>query len=221
MKTRLFTLLVLLILCVTPGCISFFPTECRRDNLVPNTTYIISYANPPTVRRDILRTTDGNGTLFFPQDANGACNNVSITRTGPGFSNFTTSPSSVDLQAPPATMSVSGTGISSAYGMPVVEFYDNNSNFVGRATATAVDPGGTWLQANTPDLSQVYSGSYQVEVHNVNADASVTLIGVAEVFTYGRDEGCNPSPQEVQNCINCCSVSGSYWDYTYCTCIPG
>jgi hypothetical protein len=77
------------------------------------------------------------------------------------------------------------------------------------------------LQATTPDLSQVYSGSYQVEVHNVKADGGTDFIGIAEVMAYGRDEGCNPTPEEVQNCIYCCSVNGSYWDYTYCTCVAG
>ncbi len=33
--------------------------------------------------------------------------------------------------------------------------------------------------------------------------------------------GCNPTSQEVQNCINCCGVNGSYWDYNTCSCVPG
>jgi hypothetical protein len=33
--------------------------------------------------------------------------------------------------------------------------------------------------------------------------------------------GCNPTPQEVNNCINCCSVNGSYWDYNTCSCVAG
>jgi hypothetical protein len=223
MRKKLFILLAFLILCAAPGCISLTPTECKRENLTPNTTYIISYDHPPTSRQDILRTTDQNGTLFFPKDANGNCNAVTITSTLAGFNSFAVSPSSIDLEAPPATMSVTGTGISSTYGMPVVDFYDNNSNFIARTTATAVDPGGTWLQATTPDLSQVYSGNYQVEVHNVKADSSMDFIGIAEVVTYGRDEpqGCNPTQQEVQDCINCCGVNGSYWNYEWCTCIPG
>lgn len=223
MRTKLLILLAFLILCTAPGCITLISTECQANNLSANTLYIVSYNNPPTVRRDILRTTNANGTLFYPKDANNSCGSVTITRTGGGFSSFSVTPSSIDLQAPPATMSVIGTGINTTYGMPVVEFYDNYSNFIGSTTATAVDPGGTWLQANTPDLSQVYSGGYQVEIHNVKADASMDFIGVSDVITYGRDEpqGCNPTDQEVQNCINCCSVNGSYWDYTYCTCIPG
>lgn len=222
MTNKLFIALAFLICCAAPGCKLLTPTECQRNNLSPNTTYIISYSHPPTTRQDILRTTDQNGTLFYPKDANGNCNAVTITSTGVGFNNFAVSPSSIDLQAPPTTMTITGTGISSTYGMPVVEFYDNYSNFIGSTTASSVDSGGTWLQAATPDLSQVYSGTYQVEIHNVRADSSMEFIGIADVVTYGRDEeGCNPTSQEVQDCINCCGVNGSYWNYEWCTCIPG
>lgn len=223
MRTRLFILFAALTLCATSGCITLTPTECQVNNKDANTTYIISYNHPPGVHQDILRTTNASGTLFYPKDANGACGDVTITRTGAGFNSFSASPSSIDLESPPSTMTIYGSDIDSTYGMPVVEFYDNNSDFVGRETATSVDSGGTWLVVNTPDLSSVYSGDYQIEVHNVNSSSGYDFIGVTDVITYGRDEeqGCNPSSQEVQDCINCCSVNGSYWDYTYCTCVPG
>ena len=45
--------------------------------------------------------------------------------------------------------------------------------------------------------------------------------GSWDASTCGCNAGCNPTPQEVQNCINCCSVNGSYWDYNTCSCVPG
>src|SRR5262252_5326238 len=215
MKSTLFALLLILGALALSSCRT---TECIVHNKEPNALYIVSYDHPPTSRQDILRTADANGDLTYPVDANGNCGAVTITLTGPGFLDFSASPDSIDLNSPPSTMMVNGSGISNQYYMPNVEFYDNNSSFVGSTTAVDVAGDGSWLVVYTPDLSGVYSGNYQVEVVNFNADQSRDLIGVANVYAYGRDDtSCNPTAQEVADCENCCGVQ-TYWDYSSCRC---
>jgi hypothetical protein len=45
--------------------------------------------------------------------------------------------------------------------------------------------------------------------------------GSWDASTCSCNAGCNPTSEEVNNCINCCSVNGSYWDYNTCSCVPG
>lgn len=112
---------------------------------------------------------------------------------------FNASPSSIDLQAPPPTVEMTGSGLSTAYGMPRIEYIDSYSGtLIGSATATAVNADGTWLQANTPDLSSVYSGTYSVLVSNIKADGSLEYVGTATVDCYGRDHEYEPPPDPCQ-----------------------
>ncbi len=213
MKTKIFSLLAFLIVGGTSSCISFFPTECSKDGLKRNEQYIVSYQNPPTTRRDIIRNTDGNGHLNYPKDANGACGNVTFTISGTGLFSFSVNPYSIDSQAAPATMTVNGSELSTAYGMPLVQFYDNNSTFMGQTTATAVAGDGTWLEAPTTDLSGVYSGYYQVEISNIGADGNPSLIGVANVNVYGNDPPPPPDPTPCPPCqpnMECMPCDGVY-----------
>jgi len=108
---------------------------------------------------------------------------------------FTTAPASVDLQAPPATFDLTGSGLSTAYGMPQVEYVDQYTGAViGSTTATAVNADGTWLQATMPDLSSVYSGTYNILISNVRDDGSREYIGTSTVDCYGRDVTFEPPP---------------------------
>lgn len=214
MKRAILTLLISLAALSFSGCLA---TQCVRDGLTPNRLYIVSYQNPPTTRQDVLATADANGRITFPRDANGNCN-VSVSPAGVGFLNFSASPESIDLTNPPSTMAISGSGISSQYYMPRVEFYDNNSNFVASVTAVWVASDGSSLVAYTPDLSSVYSGTYQLAIVNINEGETRELIGITDVDAYGRDDtSCNPTAQEIADCENCCGVQ-TYWDYSSCRC---
>lgn len=113
----------------------------------------------------------------------------------PGILFLNASPSSIDLQAPPATVDLTGGGFSAAYGMPRIEYYDQNTGaFVASTIASSVAPDGAWLQSNTPDLSSVFSGTYNIVVSNLNADGSAQLVGVATVDAWGRDGVYVPPP---------------------------
>lgn len=108
---------------------------------------------------------------------------------------FTLSPGTVDLLAPPATMTMTGSGLDTTYGMPRIEYRDPyTGGLVAVTTATKVGRDGTSLTMTTPDLSSVYSGTYQVSVSNVMADGSFEHVGGGTVDTYGRDYVFDPPP---------------------------
>ncbi|HKR13403.1 MAG TPA: hypothetical protein VJT15_15170 [Pyrinomonadaceae bacterium] len=107
---------------------------------------------------------------------------------------FATAPGAVDLMSPPATMEMTGTGLVTTYGMPRIEYRDPyNGALVAVTTATQVRKGG-WLTMTTPDLSAVYSGTYNVFVSNVTADGGYEQVGGGTVDTYGRDYVYEPPP---------------------------
>lgn len=108
---------------------------------------------------------------------------------------FSMAPGSVDLMAPPATIQMSGSGLDETYGMPRIEYRDPYTGaLVAVTTATEVGPNGTSLTMTAPDLSSVYSGTYNVFVSNVLADGSFQTIGGGTVDTYGRDYQYQPPP---------------------------
>ncbi|HEX7174625.1 MAG TPA: hypothetical protein VF240_05015 [Pyrinomonadaceae bacterium] len=108
---------------------------------------------------------------------------------------FASAPASVDLQAPPPTMDMTGSDLNTAYGMPYIEYVDQFSgNVLGSATATAVSADGTWLQAPVPDLSSVYSGTYNILISNYLADGSREYVGTSTIDCYGRDIVYDPPP---------------------------
>lgn len=66
--------------------------------------------------------------------------------------------------------------------MPVAEYYDQYSGvLVGSATAFSVASDGSSLQVSTPNLSGIYSGTYNIVVSNVVSDGSRTVAGVAPI----------------------------------------
>lgn len=107
---------------------------------------------------------------------------------------------SVNLQAPPPNLELGGgSGLDSTYGMPHLEYFDGYSGeVIGSTDATAVSADGSWLQSPTPDLSQVYSGTYNILISNRQADGSMAYIGTATFDTYGRDGFYEPPPDPCQ-----------------------
>ncbi len=108
---------------------------------------------------------------------------------------FTMSPGAVDLQAPPASMQMSGSGLVTTYGMPRIEYRDPYTGaLVAVTTASKVSRDGNSLIMATPDLSAVYSGTYSVHVSNIMADGSFEQVGGTTVDAYGRDYEYVPPP---------------------------
>jgi hypothetical protein len=100
---------------------------------------------------------------------------------------FASSPGLVDLNNPPATIEMTGEGLSTAYGMPYIEYRDPyTGNLIGTTSATSVSGKGTVLQAAAPDLSSVYDGVYNVLISNVRADGSLEPVGTTTISCTGR-----------------------------------
>jgi hypothetical protein len=103
-------------------------------------------------------------------------------------------PSSIDVSNPPATVTINGSGISSTYGMPYVDYFDQYGNVVAEGRASQVAQDGTSLSGNTPDLSNVTSNTYSVIVRNVQANGSLQYVGAAMVYVANWVEPPPPDP---------------------------
>lgn len=101
---------------------------------------------------------------------------------------LTADPSTVNLQNPPASGTITGQGFDATYGMPLLEYFDYYGYLIGSVYATSVSGDGTSLTANIPDLSYVYSGTYQIRVTNKRYDGYyLDIVGFATITATGRD----------------------------------
>lgn len=182
---KIASVLLLSLMLVLSGCGS--TNTCTFNGLTPYGTYVIVITNPSTdVSSTFQRNANSSGTITVSTSSN--CSNVVAI---PAFnSNYalSASPSSVNLLSPPATVTVTGQSFDTTYGMPRVDYFDGNGYLVGGVYATSVGSGGTSLQANVPDLSYVYSGTYQVRVVNKTSSGYyVHTVGSASMTASGRD----------------------------------
>lgn len=131
---------------------------------------------------------------------------------------FTVAPDSLDVQSPPTTFTVYGQGISTEYGMPVVEFWDETGTVVMQTTASEVAPDGTWATGNMPyvDASRVYGGAYTVGVNNAVAGGGYDTIGYASLSVTNSNPPPLPDPDptpEPDPCSTGTSREGCYQTY--------
>lgn len=80
-----------------------------------------------------------------------------------------------------STATISGSGFSSQYGMPLLRYYDSSGNLVNQANVTSVASDGTWMTAPIPDVSQLELGTYAGFIYNQNSSGGYTFIGTADV----------------------------------------
>jgi hypothetical protein len=115
------------------------------------------------------------------------------------FPFFTVDPATIDLDNPPTTATIEGSGMSSDGGLPVVEYYDMNGTLVAQQTASDLSADGTLLSMSLPDLSAVAGGRYLITVRN--ADGTVAGDGVVDLFHYSSvpsDPGPGDDPPGCQ-----------------------
>ncbi len=181
------------VLTLSSACLAFFFSGCgglinycSYSGGPPNAPWIIVYSDL-TVRTGNVAP---DGTFKIPKHGGENCSQL---RLRVGFGNIlgvalTASPSSVYLPSPPTSGTITGNSFDTTYGMPRVDYYDGNGYLVGSVPATSVSGGGTSLEANMPDLSYVYSGTYQVKVTNKRADGYyMDVVGSATMTGWGRD----------------------------------
>lgn len=217
---KIASILLLTLMLVSAGCGS--SNSCNFTGLTPGGTYVIVITDPNTnVSSTFQRVASSSGTITVSTRL--SCGNVAAI---PAIrSNFALSatPSSVYLLSPPATVTVTGQSFDMTYGMPRVDYFDSNGYLVGGVYATSVSGGGTSLDTNTPDLSNVYSGTYQIQVTNKTSSGYyVHNVGSATMTGWGRDrldsdgdgwyddEDCNPDdPYYTNNCAETCGGYGT------------
>lgn len=100
----------------------------------------------------------------------------------------------MDINSPSPTMEMTGIGMDSTYGMPVMQIADADGNVVASTSATAINGDGTWIQAPTPGIGNLYSGPYLVVVSNVQLDGTLMRVGAAWISLYGNDPPPPPPP---------------------------
>jgi hypothetical protein len=166
------------------GC-SGLMSYCNYTDGVPNAPWVVGYnsfvrtgrVNPDGSFR-VQKASDENCTQLRARVSFGNIRGISLAA----------SPASVYLPAPPTSGTISGHSINTTYGAPRVEYFDSNGYLIGSANVTSVASDGTSLQANMPDLSYVYSGSYQVRVSNQTPDGYyMDIVGSAPMTGWGRD----------------------------------
>lgn len=112
---------------------------------------------------------------------------------------FTVTPSTIDVDSPPPLVTINGSGISSAGGMPTVEYYNSYGTLLAQQAASQVAEDGTWLTASTPDMSSINGGRYLVTIRN--ADGGVAGNAFVDVFRYTEPPpDPDPGPCGLQIC---------------------
>lgn len=224
---KILTVIAFSLLLMLPGCNPFSDT-CNNLTGPANMPYLIVY---PCVAGmgcgpipDTARGTVGADGHFRAPKRGLSCSGVqSLARFGTNAGLFlTASPSSVDLNSPPTSGTITGQGFDATYGMPQVDYFDTNTGFLmGSVEATSVNSTGTSLQATIPDLSYVYSGMYKVKVTNKTYDGyPLNIVGWAYITGWGRDrpdsdgdgiyddEDCDPYDPYNSSCMETCGGTG-------------
>ena len=184
---KILPLLILAAALVLPGCSGGGSNSCSFSNLVPNATYLVVINNPSTgIAITLTRVASSSGTLSISTSTN--CSNVVVVQVTNSNNALSASPSSINLESPPSTVTITGQSFDTTYGMPRVEYFDGNGFLVGSTTASSVWGSGTALECYVPDLSSAYSGTYTIRVTNKTYQGYYSaIVGTASVTAWGRD----------------------------------
>jgi hypothetical protein len=211
MKKMILILSLCLVAASLQGCIRYV-SGCLYTGS-PGAPYFVRY--PDGVE---IHGTVGSSGQIKPNPRGYACSQL-IVFVGFSFGlALSASPSSVYLPSPPTSGTITGQSFDATYGMPRVDYYDGDGYLVDSVYATSVSADATSLQANFPDLSSVYSGTYQVKVTNMRSDGYyLNTVGSASMTGWGRDrpdsdgdgwfddEDCDPfDPFYTDNCVQVC-----------------
>lgn len=183
---KILPLLLLSVVFVFSGCGGGSSSSCTFSGLTPYGGYLIFYTSNGT-QQAVTRYASGSGTITAYLYGASCSSAVVVAIINSGLT-LTANPSSIDLNNPPSTVTITGQYFDATYGMPRVEYFDGNGFLLGSVFATSVSGGGTSLQANVPDLSAAYSGNYLIRVTNKTYLGYYNhIVGHASVVAFGRD----------------------------------
>ena len=178
----------LIALAFNVGCCTFFPFLPKCHHLcsftsTPFTLFSVHYGDGTP---DLIGRTDDQGVGRYPAGASNQCP-PPLIGSNAGAS-LGVSPSGIDLTSPPSVVILTPQGFDTTYGMPRVDYFDGYGYLLGSTVANAVAGDASWLQAPVPDLSSVYSGTYQVRVTNMASNGYyLNEVGAASITAWGRD----------------------------------
>ena len=182
---KILPLLLLSLMFVFSGCGGGSSSNCTFSGLTPNGGYMIFYTSNGTQQATIRYATSSGTITAYLYGA--SCSSAAVVAIINSGLTLTASPSTIDLTNPPSTVTITGQYFDATYGMPRVEYFDNGY-LIGSVLATSVSGGGTSLVANVPDLSNAYSGTYQIRVSNKTYLGYYNhIVGWATVTATGRD----------------------------------
>jgi hypothetical protein len=223
---KILLVLAFSLLLASSGCTLLGTNSCTKDRtyagalIVPGAPYTVSYPTSPPIFEN--RTGRSDGTISVPSHGLPCTQLIVIALTNSNLA-LSASPATVYLPSPPATATITGQSFDTTYDMPRVEYFDSNGYLVGSVYANSVSGDGTSLEANMPDLSNVYTGTYQIRVTNKTSDGYYThTVGTAAMSGWGRDrtdsdgdgwyddEDCAPyDPSFNSSCTNTCGGTGN------------
>ncbi|MBV9210383.1 MAG: hypothetical protein JOZ52_07125 [Acidobacteria bacterium] len=239
MKRKIFTLSTLLVLAAlvagSQGCSIFSFVGCTKggyvQGIVVRVTQDILHTGCQTLRcpRQNMydRTANSQGNITYNKDEDGLCwpqsQKTTFTIVGVNLPHFTNLTGSINLNAPPSSITISGWGMDTYYGTPRLQLFDYNWNFIGEETATSVAGDGSWAVFNMQPLTNPWSGTYHAHITRARWDGNYEEIGDVSIDCYGlprvdedgdgvycdqdcNDEDANISPWAAPDC------SGYYWD---------
>ena len=114
-----------------------------------------------------------------------------------GSATFSFTPNPINLNSPGAVSTIHGSGFSSTYGMPLVQYYDMNGNLIDQMNATSVAADGSSISAAMPNLTGLPAGTYAGIINNVNSSRSYTYLGSLSVTV------TNPPPSPCPHQRSC------------------
>jgi hypothetical protein len=142
-------------------------------------------------------------TIFYQKDVSLSCFAYLGLLTG-----GTISPDTINTYSPPATYTVTASGMSTQYGMPVLQYYDTNGNLVAQATGSWVSQDGTQMTGTTPSLSGVANGFYEGVVSNAGPNGTYGAIAAVGVTIY------TPAPPPFNGSAGLGNGQSLQWYYT-------
>ncbi len=94
---------------------------------------------------------------------------------------FILAPDTLYVSAPPSSLSLTGSGVSITYGMPHVQIFNNLGTKIADVIATSATDSGKALTTPAPGLTGLTTGTYGLEVLNVQSNGSLAPVGATPV----------------------------------------